>query len=191
MNIVDKRLANVISGVWWLLLLRGLVAILFGVLTWLQPGISLAALVLLFGAYSLADGILGVWAAITGRKQHEDWWVLLLWGFVGIGVGIMTFLVPGVTALALLFYIAIWATASGVLQIVVAIRLRREITDEWLLLLAGLASIVFGVLLMLKPAAGALAVLWLIGTYAVIFGALLVILSFKARSFGRRLAASS
>ena len=191
MNIVDKRLANVISGVWWLLLLRGLVAILFGVLTWLQPGISLAALVLLFGAYSLADGILGVWAAITERKQHEDWWVLLLWGFVGIGVGIMTFLVPGVTALALLFYIAIWATASGVLQIVVAIRLRREIADEWLLLLAGLLSVAFGVLLMIRPAEGALAVLWLIGAYAIFFGALLVILSFKARSFGRRLAASA
>ena len=191
MNIVEKRLANVISEVWWLLLLRGLVAILFGVLTWLQPGISLAALVLLFGAYSLADGILGVWAAITERKQHEDWWVLLLWGFVGIGVGTLTFLVPGVTALALLFYIAIWAISSGVLQIVVAIHLRREIADEWLLLLAGLASIVFGLLLMLRPAAGALAVLWLISTYAVVFGALLVILSFKARSFGRRLAASS
>jgi len=191
MNIVEKRLAKVISDNWWLLLLRGLVAVLFGVLTWLQPGISLAALVLLFGAYAFADGILGVWAAISGRKQHEDWWVLLLWGFVGIGVGIMTFLVPGVTALALLFYIAIWAIASGVLQIVVAIRLRREIADEWLLLLAGLASIVFGALLMLRPAAGALAVLWLIATYAVVFGALLVILSFQARSFGRRLAASS
>ena len=191
MNIVEKRLAKVISDNWWLLLLRGLVAVLFGVLTWLQPGISLAALVLLFGAYAFADGILGVWAAISGRKQHEDWWVLLLWAFVGIGVGIVTFLVPGVTALALLFYIAIWATASGVLQIVVAIRLRREIADEWLLFLAGLLSVAFGVLLMIRPAEGALAVLWLIGAYAIFFGALLVILSFKARSFGRRLAASA
>ena len=186
MNTVEKQLATILSRNWWVLLLRGLIAIVFGVLVWFQPGISLVALVLLFGAYTLADGILGIWTAVTGRKEHEHWWVLLLWGLIGVGVGILTFLVPGVTALALLFYIAIWAIATGVLEIVAAIRLRREITGEWLLIVGGLASVVFGVLLMARPAAGALALLWLIGTYAVIFGVLLVILAFKARTFGKQ-----
>ncbi len=183
MNVIEKRLASILNRSWWLLLLRGLVAIAFGVLTWLQPGISLAALVLLFGAYSMADGILGCWTAIAGRNEHEDWWVLLLGGLLGIGIGILTFLAPGLTALALLFYIAIWAIATGVLEIVAAIRLRREIQGEWWLILAGLASVAFGVLLVAQPGAGALSVLWLIASYAIVFGVLLVILAFKVRGF--------
>jgi len=183
MNGLKERLASILTRSWWLLLLRGIAAIVFGVLTWFQPGLSLAVLVLLFGAYTMADGILGVWAAIAGRNDHEYWWVLLLGGLLGIGVGIITFLAPGVTALALLFYIAIWAIATGVLQIAAAIRLRKEITGEWVLVLAGLASVVFGVLLMAQPGAGALAVLWLIASYAIVFGVLLVILAFKARRF--------
>jgi len=167
------------------LLLRGLVAIAFGVLVWFQPGISLAALVLLFGAYSAADGILGVWTAIAERKEREHWALLLIWGLLGIGIGILTFLVPGITALALLFYIAIWAVATGVLEIVAAIRLRKEIEGEWLLILGGLVSVVVGVILMAQPLAGALAVLWLIAIYAVIFGVLLVILAFRVRNFGK------
>ena len=103
-------------------LLRGLAAIIFGVLTLWMPGISLAVLVLLFGAYALADGLLAVWMAFASRSKNEQWWVMLIWGLAGIGVGIVTFLAPGVTALALLFYIAIWAIVTGVLQIVAAIR---------------------------------------------------------------------
>jgi len=183
MNLVKDRLASILTRSWWLLFLRGIAAIVFGVLTWVQPGISLAALVLLFGAYSMADGILGVWTAIAGRQDHEYWWVLLLGGLLGIGIGIVTFVAPGVTALAILFYIATWAIATGVLEIVAAIRLRKEIQGEWLLVLAGLASVVFGVLLIAQPGAGALAVLWLIASYAVVFGVLLVILAFKARGF--------
>jgi uncharacterized membrane protein HdeD (DUF308 family) len=189
MELVKDRLAAILSRNWWVLLLRGIVAIVFGVLAWLQPGISLAALVLLFGAYSMADGILGAWTAVAGRKEHEHWWVLLLEGLVGIGVGVLTLFAPGVTALALLFYIAIWAIATGVLEIVAAIRLRKEIEGEWLLVLGGLASVAFGVLLMARPGAGALAVLWIIAAYAVVFGVILVVLAFKARSFGRALAA--
>jgi uncharacterized membrane protein HdeD (DUF308 family) len=166
-----------------LLLLRGVAAIAFGVLTWIQPGISLAALIMLFGAYSMADGILGIWTAVAGRKEQEHWAVLLLGGLLGIGVGLITFFAPGLTALALLFYIAIWAIATGVLEIVAAIRLRKEIEGEWLLVIAGLASVVFGTLLMAQPAAGAVTLLWLIASYAIVFGALLVILAFKARGF--------
>jgi uncharacterized membrane protein HdeD (DUF308 family) len=179
----DVRLASLLSRSWWLLLLRGLAAIAFGVLTWTQPGISLAALVLLFGVYALADGIFAIWAAIAGRSDHDDWWVLLLEGLLGVGIGVLTFVAPGLTALALLFFIAIWAIATGVLEIVIAIRLRREIEGELLFILAGLASVVFGVILMMQPGAGALAVLWLIASYAIVFGVLLVILAFKVRRF--------
>lgn len=185
MNTIVNQFSGILSRNWWVLLLRGLVAIAFGVLVWFQPGISLAALVLLFGAYSAADGILGVWTAIAERKEREHWGLLLIWGLLGIGIGILTFLVPGITALALLFYIAIWAVATGVLEIVAAIRLRKEIEGEWLLILGGLVSVVFGVILMAQPLAGALAVLWLIAIYAVIFGVLLVILAFRVRNFGK------
>jgi len=188
MNVVGKQLATILSRNWWVLLLRGLVAIAFGVLAWLQPGISLATLVLLFGAYTMADGILGIWIAITGRQENEHWWVLLLGGLLGTGIGILTFLAPGVTALALLFYIAVWAVATGVLQIVAAIRLRKEIQGEWLLVLGGLATVVFGVFLMANPGAGALSLLWLIAAYAVAFGILLVLLAFRVRAFGRQAA---
>jgi uncharacterized membrane protein HdeD (DUF308 family) len=160
----------------------------FGVLTWLLPGISLAVLVLLFGAFVLVDGILGVWLAIDGRKEYEDWWVLLIWGLVGIGAGILTYMAPGITELVLMFFIAAWAMTTGVLEIVAAIRLRREIKGEWMLILGGLVSVMFGLLLMAQPGAGALALMWLIGIYAVIFGIVLVILAFKTRRFIKELA---
>jgi uncharacterized membrane protein HdeD (DUF308 family) len=185
MDVLEKHLSAILFRNWWVLLLRGIIAIAFGILTWFQPGISLAALVLLFGAYVLADGILGVWTAFSGRKEHEDWWVLLLWGLLGIGVGIIALMAPGITALALLFYIAVWAIATGVLEIVAAVRLRKEIKGEWWLILGGLVSVVFGVLLLARPGPGALALLWVIATYAVIFGVVMVILAFKVRSFGK------
>jgi uncharacterized membrane protein HdeD (DUF308 family) len=180
-NNIVAHFTSFLRRSWWLLLLRGLAAIAFGVILWVQPGISLAALVLLFGAYCMADGIFAVWTAIAGAKDSEQWWLLLLVGLLGIGIGILTFVAPGVTALALLFYIAIWAIATGVLEIAAAIRLRKEIDNEWLLLLAGLASVVFGVMLAARPGAGALAVLWLIGSYAIVFGVLLLILAFRVR----------
>ena len=187
MSVIRQRLAEALSRNWWILLLRGLAAIAFGVLTWMRPGISLAALVLFFAALAVADGILGTWMALDGRKENEDWWVLLLAGLVGVGVGVVTFVAPGITALALLFYIALWAIAKGVLEVIAAIRLRKEIEGEWMLVLAGLASILFGGLLIVRPGAGALAILWLLAAYAVVFGVLLVLLAFKVRSFARRI----
>jgi uncharacterized membrane protein HdeD (DUF308 family) len=187
-NNIEKKLANTLSRNWWKLLVRGIVAILFGVVVWLMPGISLTLLVLLFGAFVLVEGILGVWMAFSGRKEYEDWWELLLWGLVDIGIGILTFVAPGATAMAVVIFIAVWAIATGVLQIVVAIRLRKEIEGEWLLIVGGLASVVLGILFMLQPGTGALALVWLIGTYAIFFGIILVILAFKTRGFIKELA---
>ncbi|MBV8147378.1 MAG: HdeD family acid-resistance protein [Gammaproteobacteria bacterium] len=188
MSSLAAYLTSTLSRNWWLLVLRGLVAIVFGILAWTQPGITLAALVLLFGAFSMADGILCLWTAFSGPKDHEYWWLVLLQGLVGIGIGLLSFLAPGVTALALLFYIAIWAIATGILEIAAAIRLRKEIDNEWWLLLAGIASVAFGVIIAAQPGAGALALLWLIGSYAVLFGVLLLILAFKVRRFAGKLA---
>ncbi len=185
MNFVEGHLSAILRGTWWLFLLRGLVAIAFGIMSWVQPAASLAALVLVFGAWMLIDGVLGVWAAIAGRGEREHWWLLLLWGLMGIGVGVLTLMAPGVTAVALVFYVAVWAIVTGVLEIVGAIRLRREIEGEWLLGLAGLASVAFGGLLIANPGAGAIVLLWLIATWALVVGVLLVVLAFKARGFVR------
>ena len=181
----EQNLAAALGRNWWLLLVRGLVAIVFALLTWAQPGVSLAALVLVFGIYVLADGLLGVWSAIAKRRDNRHWWLLLLWGLVGIVVGVMTFIMPGITGLVLLMYIAAWAVITGVLQIVAAIRLRKEIKGEWLMILSGLVSVAFGVLLFLQPGAGALAVAWIIAAYAFILGVLMVLLAFKVRKLGR------
>lgn len=188
MNIAIQSLASILSGNWWALLLRGLLAIAFGVFVWMQPGISLATMVLLFGAFALAEGVLGVVTAISGRKGNDDWWVLLLWGLVSIGIGVLTFAAPGITAFVLLFYIAVWAIAVGVLQIIAAVRLRKEIEGEWLLGLAGLAAVAFGVLLIVRPGEGVLSVLMVISVYAVLSGILLVILSLKVRNFSAKIA---
>jgi uncharacterized membrane protein HdeD (DUF308 family) len=173
-------LAELLARHWWLLLLRGLVAIAFGVLAFAWPGITLASLVLVFAAFAFADGVFALIGALRGGGG-EPWWLLVLEGLVGIGIGAVTVFAPAVTALALLFYVAIWAIATGVLEIASAIALRKEIEHEWLLGLSGVLSVALGALLVANPGAGALAVLWIIGSYAIVFGGLLVMLSFKVR----------
>jgi uncharacterized membrane protein HdeD (DUF308 family) len=183
-------LANILSRYWWMTLLRGVVGILFGIMLFTRPGISLVSLVLVFGAYALVDGLFNVVTAIGGRKEHPSWWILLLAGLAGIAVGLLTFSNPGLTALALLFYIAIWAIVTGFLEIVAAIRLRKEIQGEFWLGLAGVLSMLFGAFLIARPGAGALAVLWLIATYALIFGVVLIALAFRTRGFMKRVKAA-
>jgi uncharacterized membrane protein HdeD (DUF308 family) len=182
-------LAAALARNWWVLMLRGLVAILFGVFAFASPGITLASLILLFGGYCLADGLMAAWTALSNRKQKENGWLLLIGGLLGIGVGLLTIFQPALTGMALLFYIAIWAVATGVVQVLTAIRLRQEIANEWMLVLAGLASVALGALLMARPGAGALAALWLIASYAIVFGILLVALAFRVRSIARRIEA--
>ena len=178
-----ENLGSLFQRNWWLMLLRGLAAIGFGILVITKPQISLQVLVYLFGVYVLVEGILGVALAIQGRNEIDSWGVLLLWGLLGVAVGILAFSRPDLTALALLFYIALWAIATGVLEIAAAIRLREVLQNEWLLILAGLVSVAFGVWLIARPDAGALAVLWAIGIYAIVFGVLVVLFAFKIRSY--------
>jgi len=187
----QSRISTLFSRGWRYLLLRGIAAIAFGLLTWFQPGITLTALLLLFGSYAIVDGVLAIWAAVAGHGAEEYWWVLLLGGLISVAVGALAFTQPHLTALALLFYIAAWAIGTGVVEIVAAIRIRREVRGEWRLILAGLVSVAFGFFLIARPGSGALTVLWLIGTYAVALGIILVMLAFKARSFGKELAGAA
>jgi uncharacterized membrane protein HdeD (DUF308 family) len=172
---------------WWLVALRGALAILFGILAFIWPGLTVAVLVLLFGAYALVDGLFAIGGTISAMRNHRRWWPLLVEAVLGIGIGVATFLWPGVTALALLYLIAAWAIATGVFEIIAAIELRKAISGEWFLILAGVLSVVFGLLLIVFPGAGALAVIWLIAAYALVFGVLLLILGFRLRGLKKDL----
>ena len=168
---------------WWALALRGVAAIVFGILTFILPGVTLAVLILLFGGYAIVEGVLNIVAAVRGRGNDQPWWALLVEGIVSIAAGLITFVFPGLTALALLYVIAAWAVITGVFEIIAAVHLRRRITGEVWLVLNGVLSIVFGALAMLAPAAGALSLVWLIGAYATAFGVLLLALSFRLRGW--------
>ena len=164
---------DALARIWWAIALRGVAAIIFGALTLVVPGVTLAVLILLFGAYALIEGVLNVIAAVRGRGERQSWWPLLLRGLVSIAAGVVTFVLPGLTELALLYVIAVWAVVAGIFEMVAAIRLRRRIAGEAWLVLNGVLSVGFGVLTMLMPGAGALSLAWLIGAYAIAFGALL------------------
>ena len=166
---------------WWALVLRGVLAILFGLTAFFWPDITLLSLVLLFGAFALTDGILAIAAAVTGATHGERWWVLVLEGLSGIAIAAITVVWPGISALALVYLIAAWALVTGVLEIAAAIRLRREIEGEWLLIATGVLSVAFGLYAAFVPAGGALAIVWTIGGYALITGILLIALGLRLR----------
>lgn len=178
---------DLVSRYWWVVLLRGLLAIGFGVVALIWPGITILAVVIVFGAYALVDGVLDVVMAIGGKGPDKArlaggsrFWLGLL-GLIGIGAGIVAFAWPGITAVALLWVIAFWAILSGIGHIAAAWRLRAELTNEWLWVLAGVLSIALGVLLIAQPAVGALALILWIGIFAIAWGVTLVILSFRVK----------
>ena len=169
---------------WWLLLLRGIIAVAFGVATFVWPQISLVSLVLVYGIYAIADGILALIAAIRGGGIAPRWW-LALGGIASLAAGALAFVWPGLTALVLVYLIGFWSIVRGVLEIVGAIRLRNEIPNEWSLGLAGALSVLFGVILVVAPGAGALGLLWLIAAWAVLFGLLLIWVAFRVRKLAK------
>lgn len=180
-SLTPRLLLTGLSGNWWLILIRGIAALVFGVLALAWPGITLVTLVLLYGAFALVDGISALVAAIVGRVSATPRWWLAIVGLLGIVAGLLTFVWPGITALILLFLIAGWSIAMGVFQIIGAIRLRKEIDNEWLLILSGALSVLFGLALFFWPGAGALALVWLIASYAIVFGSLIIAFAFRLR----------
>jgi len=173
---------------WWAIVLRGVCAVLFGVGAFAWPGITLAVLVLLYGAYALVEGVLAIAWALVGRQAGPFPWGVLLAGLAGVAVGVVTFLYPGLTGLALLYLIAAWAIIRGIFEIIAAFHLRKEIENEWMLALSGLLSLALGVVLVVAPGAGALAVLWWIGAFAIVFGVLTIMLGLRLKGLKDRLA---
>ena len=167
---------------WWVLLIRGILAVLFAVMAFELPGITLVTLVLLYGVYALVDGLTTLWIGGLSRA-----WGFVFLGILGVIAGIITFIYPGITAVALLYLIAAWAIVRGIFEIVTAIQMRKQMRHEWLLILAGILSVLFGLLLAANPAAGALAMVWLIGAYALLFGLMMIMLAFRLRGLPGRL----
>lgn len=186
MPLAASALLGALAENWWLLLLRGLAAIAFGVIAFFWPGITLVALTYLWGAYALVDGVVAIWAAFSasGDDAGPRWW-LGLSSIVSILAGIVAFVYPGLTALVLLVVIAVWAIVIGVLQLYAAMQLRKVINNEWWLILSGLLSIAFGAVLIAWPGTGALAVIWTIAWFAVFFGCMFIGLAFELKKFKR------
>ena len=176
----------VLARNWWALVLRGVLAIVFGVLAFVNPGLTLSALILLFGAYSLVDGVFAIISGLRAAQRHERWWPFALEGLASIVVGILAFLMPVAAAFALLMIASAWSIVTGILRIAAAIRLRREISGEWLLILNGLLSVAFGVVIVLFPGAGLVTLVWVVGMYAILFGVILVALGFRVRGHGAK-----
>ncbi len=175
-------IATVLARNWWLLLIRGILAVLFGLMAFAWPALTLLTLVLLYGAYAFVDGLTAIWFGVSSRA-----WLFLLFGILGVLVGIYTFFYPVVTALALLYLIAAWALVRGVFEIITAIQLRKEITYEWALIISGFISIIFGIVLVVNPRAGALGMVLVIGAFALMFGVMMIVFALRVRGLPRRL----
>ncbi len=165
---------------WWVFLLRGILAVVIGVLAFVWPGITLVSLILLFGIYAAADGILALASAITGHTPMPRWWLAIV-GIAGLAAAFMAFTRPGLTLAVLLIVIAAWAIVFGIMEIIGAIQLRKEIDNEWFLILSGVAAVIFGGILLFRPGLGTLALIFTFGTFAVIEGLLLIGFSIRLR----------
>jgi uncharacterized membrane protein HdeD (DUF308 family) len=180
----EEALSDIVSlfaGRWWVIILRGIVAVVFGGMAFAWPGVTIATLVLLFGFYALVDGVFSLLAAIGGRRNRDDRWLLALEGIVGLWAGIVTLRAPATTAVVLVFLISIWAMATGFLRIAAAFRLRKEISGEVWLALSGVLSVLFALMLMLRPALGAVGLVWVIAGYALVLGVIMIMLGFELR----------
>jgi uncharacterized membrane protein HdeD (DUF308 family) len=175
---------EMLSRKWWVVALRGVLAIVFGIVALVYPGITLVTLALVFGAYTFLDGVFAIGAAFGHSGREAVWYVLD--GIFGIAVGLATFFYPALTAQALVYLIGLWAILTGVFEVIAGFEL--PIAKDWLMVLAGVASIVFGVLVFVNPGGGALAVVWLIAAYALIFGVTLLALGIRLRGMGAQLA---
>jgi uncharacterized membrane protein HdeD (DUF308 family) len=174
---------------WWAVALRGLAAVLFGLMAIIWPDITVGVLVALFGAFALVGGAFTIIAAFQGDTSDRWWYVAD--GMLSILIGVIAWVWPGLTALSLLAFVAVWAIVTGVLEMVAAFRLRKVLANEWLLGLGGLASVVFGAIIVIAPGDGAIALIWLIGSYAILFGVLLIALGFRLRAIGRQIEGSA
>ena len=182
---INFTAAIVLARLWWLFVLRGVLGIAFGVVVLLVPGIGLVAVLALFAAWAIIGGATQLISAWRERDQPR-WWVGILEGVVGLVAGLVVIIRPDISAIALLYLVAAWAIVTGVLQIFLAIRLRERISGELFLALAGVISVVFGVVLVINPGAGLLSLLWLVGVFAIAIGAMFFLLGLRLRRIFQR-----
>lgn len=175
-------MVHVLAQNWWMVLIRGIAAVIFGILAFIWPGATILVIGILFGAYALVDGIFAIFATVRAAQSQQRWWPFLIEGIVGILIAAITFYDIRITLLALYLTIAAWAIITGILEIIAAIQLRKHIANEIWLIIAGIASIAFGVLMIYYPLAGALAIVWLISAYAIVFGILMIGFALRLRS---------
>ncbi|HEY1977119.1 MAG TPA: HdeD family acid-resistance protein [Candidatus Baltobacteraceae bacterium] len=175
-------LLHALARNWWALLIRGIAAVIFGILALVWPGATWVAIGILFGAYALVDGVFAIIAAVRAAETHERWWPLVIEGAIGLIIAAITFYDVGITILALYFTIAAWALLTGIMEIVAAMQLRKQLASEMWLILGGVLSILFAVLMWWRPIAGAVAVAWIIGIYAIVFGIMMIGLSLRLRT---------
>lgn len=176
-----QGLLGSVQQVWWMFLIRGIAAVIFGLLALAWPGLTLFVLIIAFGIYVIFDGVLEIWNGFTNREGHDRWWVDILIGVAGVVAGILIISLPGITAVVAMYYIGAWMVITGVLQIIYAIRLRNEISSEWILIFSGLLSVILGVIFFIWPGGGAVSLVWLIAIYAILLGAALIVFAFRAR----------
>lgn len=167
---------------WWALLVRGIAAVIFGILALIWPGAAMVAIGILFGAYAFVDGIFAIVAAVRAAEAHERWWPFVIEGIIGLVIAAIAFYDVRVVIWALFFTIAAWALLTGIMEIVAAVQLRKQLANEAWLILGGILSILFAALMVWRPIAGAVAVVWIIGIYAVVFGITMIALSLRLRS---------
>lgn len=177
-----RPMLHVLAKNWWLLLLRGIASIVFGVLAFIWPGLTLVTLVLFYGAFALVDGVIALVAAFKGSAKPAPTWWLVVVGLLGIGVGLATFVMPGITAVVLVLFIGAWALVHGIFEIIGAIQLRKEIDNEWMLILSGIVSVLFGLIILMAPGAGALGLIWAIAAYSIVFGISFIALAFRLKN---------
>ena len=183
-------MVQIIARNWWAWLIRGIAAVIFGILAWLWPGLTWVTIAIFFGAYAFVDGIFAIVATVKAVQAHQRWWPLLLEGIVGILIAAITFYDVRITLLALYFTIAAWAFLTGILEIVAAIELRKHISNEIWLIIGGIASIAFGALMVWFPMAGMLAVIWIIAAYAIVFGCIMIGFALRLRAHGQTAAST-
>ncbi len=176
---------------WWMYVVRGIAAIIFGVAAFAWPNETIAILIILFGAYAFVDGIFLIVSAVGSWSHIEDPWLILLEGIIGVAIGAVTFHSPAITAMGLLFFIAAWSLATGVMEIAAAMKLRKELAGEIWLLLSGMLSIAFAIVLMWMPLAGLVGLIWLVGIYAIAFGVTLIAFGFRLNGHRKHLVAAT
>jgi uncharacterized membrane protein HdeD (DUF308 family) len=172
---------------WWLIILRGVVSILFAIIAFTNPSLAFEALILLLGVFLIADGATAVYLGARMRGHDDDWWAILFEGALGIGLGVIALINPELTAAGLILVLAVWFLVTGVFEISTAIKLRREINNEWLLGIAGVISIALGILMVINPNAGAISIMWWLGFYAAAFGVLLIGLGLRMWQINKRM----